>query len=231
MKNLNIFKPALLVILLLTFIPCSILAYQFHNITENQGLSSRRAYSIAKDNKGFVWIANMVGIDKYDGENFYHYNFYQYNDYSKIAGVVADRKGNIYAFSENSLYRYNEDTDLCLQVLSGGWCTVLMNAFLIDKMATMQMKGGNTDVLYKGDGRLVMAKSLERMWPGVVKTERRFNRPQHVIKNAWKGFDTELIRRKDIDWDNLKTNNYGMKLKQVTETVKSEELQQWLKNQ
>ena len=127
--------------------------------------------------------------------------------------------------------RYNEDTDLCLQVLSGGWCTVLMNAFLIDKMATMQMKGGNTDVLYKGDGRLVMAKSLERMWPGVVKTERRFNRPQHVVKNAWKGFDTELIRRKDIDWDNLKTNNYGMKLKQVTETVKSEELQQWLKNQ
>jgi len=127
--------------------------------------------------------------------------------------------------------RYNEDTDLCLQVLSGGWCTVLMNAFLIDKMATMQMKGGNTDVLYKGDGRLVMAKSLERMWPGVVKTERRFNRPQHVIKNAWKGFDTELIRRKDIDWDNLKTNNYGMKLKQVTETVKSEELQKWLKNQ
>ena len=70
MKNLNIFKPALLVILLLTFIPCSILAYQFHNITENQGLSSRRAYSTAKDNKGFVWIANMVGIDKYDGENF-----------------------------------------------------------------------------------------------------------------------------------------------------------------
>ena len=127
--------------------------------------------------------------------------------------------------------RYNEDTDLCLQVLSGGWCTVLMNAFLIDKMATMQMKGGNTDVLYKGDGRLVMAKSLERMWPGVVKTERRFNRPQHVIKNAWKGFDPELIRRKDIDWDNLKTNNYGMKLKQVTETVKSEELQKWLKNQ
>ena len=127
--------------------------------------------------------------------------------------------------------RYNEDTDLCLQVLSGGWCTVLMNAFLIDKMGTMTMKGGNSDVLYKGDGRLVMAKSLERMWPGVVETKRRFDRPQHVIKNAWKGFDTQLIRRKDIDWDNLKSNNYGMKLRQVKDEVKSEELQQWLKNQ
>ena len=127
--------------------------------------------------------------------------------------------------------RYNEDTDLCLQVLSGGWCTVLMNAFLIDKMATMTMKGGNSDVLYKGDGRLVMARSLERVWPGVVTVDRRFKRPQHVVKNSWKGFDTQLIRRKDIDWDNLKSNNYGMKLRQVKDEVKSEELQQWLKNQ
>lgn len=127
--------------------------------------------------------------------------------------------------------RYNEDTDLCLQVLSGGWCTVLMNAFLIDKMATMTMKGGNSDILYKGDGRLVMARSLERVWPGVVTVDRRFKRPQHVVKNSWKGFDTQLIRRKDIDWDNLKSNNYGMKLRQVKDEVKSEELQQWLKNQ
>lgn len=127
--------------------------------------------------------------------------------------------------------RYNEDTDLCLQVLSGGWCTVLMNAFLIDKMATMTMKGGNSDILYKGDGRLVMARSLERVWPGVVTVDRRFKRPQHVVKNSWKGFDTQLIRRKDIDWENLKSNNYGMKLRQVKDEVKSEELQQWLKNQ
>jgi hypothetical protein len=127
--------------------------------------------------------------------------------------------------------RYNEDTDLCLQVLSGGWCTVLMNAFLIDKMATMTMKGGNSDILYKGDGRLVMARSLERVWPGVVTVDRRFKRPQHVVKNSWKDFDTQLIRRKDIDWENLKSNNYGMKLRQVKDAVKSEELQQWLKNQ
>lgn len=124
--------------------------------------------------------------------------------------------------------RYNEDTDLCLQVLSGGWCTVLMNAFLIEKMATMKMKGGNTDVLYKGDGRLKMARSLERVWPGVVYVDRRFNRPQHVVKDSWKKFDTPLIRRKDINWDELEPNNYGLKLKQVLPTVKSKELQKLL---
>ena len=60
--------------------------------------------------------------------------------------------------------RYNEDTDICLQVLSGGWCTILMNAFMIDKQRTMTMKGGNSDLLYTGDGRLKMARELQRRW-------------------------------------------------------------------
>lgn len=91
--------------------------------------------------------------------------------------------------------RYNEDTDLCLQVLSGGLCTVLFNAFLIFKTHTMTMKGGNSDELYKGDGRLKMARALERVWPGVVRVDRRFKRPQHVVD--WKQFTTPLKRRSD----------------------------------
>jgi len=126
--------------------------------------------------------------------------------------------------------RYNEDTDICLQVLSGGWCTILFHAFLIDKMATMTMKGGNAEVLYKGDGRLKMARSLERLWPGVVTVNRRFDRPQHVIKDQWKRFDNLLIKRKDINWDKIKEQTYEIKLKQVKTTVKSEELKEMLKN-
>ena len=80
----------------------------------------------------------------------------------------------------------------------------------------MTMKGGNTDKLYKGDGRLTMARSLEKMWPKVVETTRKFQRPQHHIQNNWQKFDTQLIRRKDIDWDNLqKTDNYGLRLVQL----------------
>ena len=124
--------------------------------------------------------------------------------------------------------RYNEDTDLCLQVLSGGWCTILMNVFLIDKAATMTMKGGNMDVLYKGDGRLKMARSLERMWPGVVSTYRRFDRPQHHVKGQWRGFDTQLIRRKDINWDDVENKTYEIKLNAVDD-IKSDTLKDFYK--
>lgn len=120
--------------------------------------------------------------------------------------------------------RYNEDTDLCLQVLSAGWCTVLINAFLCWKMRTMTMKGGNTAELYKGDGRLKMARSLERVWPGVVTTDRRFQRPQHIVKDSWKGFDTPLRRKPGVDFGALPTvDEFGMVLRQYEEP-KNEEI-------
>jgi hypothetical protein len=119
--------------------------------------------------------------------------------------------------------RYNEDTDLCLQVLAAGWCTVLVNAFMIDKPQTMKVKGGNTEALYQGDGRLKMARSLERLWPGVVEKKRRFHRPQHVVKDAWKRFGTPLKLKPGIDLAQIPPNDYGLKLIAVKE-VQSERL-------
>ena len=124
--------------------------------------------------------------------------------------------------------RYNEDTDLCLQTLALKWCTVSFNAFLIQKVSTMLMKGGNTDELYKDDGRTQMARYLERKWPGVVSTASRFNRAQHVIKNHWKNFDTPLIRRKDIDWEEIKHKKHDITLVKKKE-IKSKTLEKYYK--
>jgi hypothetical protein len=124
--------------------------------------------------------------------------------------------------------RYNEDTDLCLQVLADGQCTVLFNAFLAWKMTTMTMKGGNATELYKGDGRLKMARSLERVWPYVVSVGRRFRRPQHVVRDSWRKFDTKLKLKPGVKIDD-KPNEYGMKLVAVKE-VKSEKMRQMLQD-
>lgn len=119
---------------------------------------------------------------------------------------------------------YNDDTDICLQVLAAGLCTLLVNAFAVDKKRTMTIRGGNTDALYRGDGRLRMARQLERMWPGVVTVERRFGRPQHVIKAAWRKFDTPLRLRADVDLDALPPHDeYGFELSAVGD-VKSARL-------
>lgn len=84
--------------------------------------------------------------------------------------------------------KYNEDVDLCLQVLHNNWNTILLNAYLIEKMSTTtKMKGGNQDELYKNNDpkkKLLKTKSLEQIWPQYVKTTWKYGRPHHQIN--WK---------------------------------------------
>ncbi len=106
--------------------------------------------------------------------------------------------------------RYNEDTDLSIRVLKDGWCTVLFQAFLMDKIVTMIMKGGNTDELYQGDGRLRMAQSLQRQHPDVVKVTRKWGRWQHQVN--YRPFKGNMpIKREGVVIPEG-VNNYGMVL-------------------
>ncbi len=110
--------------------------------------------------------------------------------------------------------RYNEDTDLSLRALKDGWCTILFMAFLAKKIATMKMKGGNTEALYKlnngQDGRLLMAQSLQQQHPDVVKITRKWGRWQHQVDyRPFKG--NALIRKPGIVIPEG-VNNYGMVL-------------------
>jgi GT2 family glycosyltransferase len=75
---------------------------------------------------------------------------------------------------------YNDDTDLCLRVLKNGLCTVQTNAFLIQKLATMTVKGGMTEH-YLNDGRYKMARELYEKHPDVVTITRKFGRWQHQV--------------------------------------------------
>jgi hypothetical protein len=113
--------------------------------------------------------------------------------------------------------RYNEDTDLSLRVLKDGLCTILFYAFLAEKRATMSMKGGNTDELYRQDGtfdgRLEMARSLQRQHPDVVKVVRKWGRWQHQVDyRPFRG--NKLIRRPGVSVPEG-VDNYGMRLSRV----------------
>jgi hypothetical protein len=109
--------------------------------------------------------------------------------------------------------RYNEDTDLSLRALKDGWCTALFVAFLAKKVWTMRMKGGNTDELYQGDGRLKMALSLQNQHPDVTTVVWKWNRWQHQVD--YRPFKkNRLIRDPNVEIPDG-VNNYGMKLVKV----------------
>lgn len=86
--------------------------------------------------------------------------------------------------------KYNEDVDLCLQVLHNGGTTSSCVYYMANKVSTAQkMKGGNQTELYQGNApkkNLLKAKMLEAVWPQYSKTVIRFGRHHHLIN--WKVF-------------------------------------------
>lgn len=112
--------------------------------------------------------------------------------------------------------KYNEDTDLSLRALKDGWCTILFNAFLVTKMPTMMMKGGNTDEVYKrGQNRMAFARSLQKQHPDVTRVVRRFGRPHHLVN--YRPFkENAPIMRKGFKMPEG-TNEYFMQLATIRE--------------
>ena len=112
----------------------------------------------------------------------------------------------------NKLF-YNDDTDLCLRLMKDGFPIVQINAFLIDKGTTMQLKGGMTDYYTSPEceGRKAFVEELKQAHPEIVELTWKFNRWHHQVN--YKPFKrNKLIRKQDIEVQ-TGINEYGMKLK------------------
>jgi hypothetical protein len=139
--------------------------------------------------------------------------------YQKVPPFYLNHRCYTIILFLNSLpYRWrppnNEDADMTLQVLAGGWCTVLLNALAMKTLTTMKHKGGQTES-FKAGARLAMVRALERRWPGVVTVGRRFGHPQHFVKGDWEFFDNKLKLKQGTNKLELAGKRWDAKLVQV----------------
>lgn len=79
----------------------------FHNLGSADGLSNNGVTSITQDKTGFIWIATLAGLNRYDGDHFvaYRHSFYDSTSISSdaIYKVVTDKGNKIWAATSNSL--------------------------------------------------------------------------------------------------------------------------------
>ena len=140
----------------------------------------------------FLYVENYTNINNIDISGFEEPNFV-------VRIPKRPFKHNCHVYSallikNNIPYRwrlkYNEDIDLCLQVLHNGGTTASCVYYMADKVSTsVKMKGGNQTELYKGNDpkkNLLKAKMLEAVWPQYAKTVIRFGRHHHLVD--WKVF-------------------------------------------
>lgn len=123
---------------------------------------------------------------------------------------AADRFGNPY----RNVTFYNDDTDLCLRVLKDQWCTVLFNAFLIDKQTTMTVAGGMTDYYNKTDKRLEFVQELQAAHPDVVRIVEKWGRWHHQVD--YSRF-TQQLKYMPSQESRKGVNNFGMVLQERTD--------------
>jgi len=93
--------------------------------------------------------------------------------------------------------RYNEDTILSLDILKAGYCTILFNMFLQEKMTTMTVKGGNDEIY--AQGTLEKSNMLVREHPEYANLTRKYDRWHHHVN--YKVFEKKniLVRKYSKD--------------------------------
>jgi len=162
------------------------------NIIEFRKWINQKRQIIKEISSALIYVENNAILTNVDISGFEEYNFC-------INLPKKPFKNNCHVYSamliKNSLpYRwrlkYNEDVDLCLQVLHNGGTTSSCVYYMMNKVSTsVKMKGGNQTELYKGNDpkkNLLKAKMLEAVWPQYSKTVIRFKRHHHLIN--WRVF-------------------------------------------
>lgn len=89
-----------------------------------------------------------------------------------------------------------EDTDYSLQVLTGGWCTILINFYSFSSAPKMT-PGGCTEVHYGQDGGARKLRNLQRHWPYLIPNLKRGSSgmPKASTAHLWRKFKTPLRLR------------------------------------
>lgn len=89
---------------------------QLTNISIKDGLSNLNVTAIAQDQPGYIWIATMRGLNRYNGSEFTHY-YYNPKDSNSICSnhvnaLLTSENNLIYVGSTDGLNVYNQQLDI-----------------------------------------------------------------------------------------------------------------------
>jgi signal transduction histidine kinase/ligand-binding sensor domain-containing protein len=105
-------------ILFISLLICSVITkaqqnYSFQHLTTKDGLASDLTVFIFQDSKGYYWIGNDNGFQKFDGKNFSTTSFRnkyintQLLDETHSLLAEEDKAGNVFIFNQGSIYVYH----------------------------------------------------------------------------------------------------------------------------
>lgn len=89
--------------------------YTFHHFSTDDGLLNNEVKSIYRDTDGFLWIGTVVGLNRYDGYSFRHYNHNRADYYSladdDVISINEDADKNLWIKGRTANSFYNRGKD------------------------------------------------------------------------------------------------------------------------
>jgi len=83
----------------------------FTHFSTIDGLASNFVNNAVQDDKGFIWIATIDGLQRYDGNKFITFKSKSSNPSSipgdRISKVLKDEKGNLWVLAKNKTGIFN----------------------------------------------------------------------------------------------------------------------------
>lgn len=113
--NTKFFISFLSVLFALTTISAQRKELSFDYITNNNGLTNNTVYDICQDNKGFIWFATAIGLNRFDGQNIKQY-FHVPSDKhslptSNVVCMVYTPDSILFIGTTVTLVRYHPEVD------------------------------------------------------------------------------------------------------------------------
>lgn len=120
--SVGIYLSVILICLSVTIVKCQVIPIKFYHLTVDNGLSHTDTKSIKQDGLGYIWVATLFGLNKYDGYGVKQY----YNDVhpkdnasrNRLNDLYPDVDGKIWLATESGIQCFDSKNNLYLDVKS-----------------------------------------------------------------------------------------------------------------
>ena len=93
---------------------------EFKHYTTEDGLSNDKVTRLLQDNNGYIWIATLDGLNKYDGKSFISFRISSESGKPQTSSVFTSlaqsREGDVFAGSERGLFKYDRDKNQLVEI-------------------------------------------------------------------------------------------------------------------
>ena len=102
------FVRSLLVLLcVLSFLKVSSQQYNFINYSFEEGLAQSQVNSIIQDNEGYLWVATLGGLSRFDSHNFKNYSTENGLLDNETTALFKDYSGNIWIGTTGGIIKWD----------------------------------------------------------------------------------------------------------------------------